>query len=434
MRHITFVAIACLACIESAVLPSWQPTYNMSKSTVVMPCNYSGMFSPSEAGKWGIASFDWSNGKLVWANQKPMDSEAQLLSQVEAVHKINPQTRTFVYKNLVKALPWFGSVRAKLVDPQYRGWFLKYRGALNDSYSSPPCTAGKCSRLFHDQDQTPAHSPDADGRCYEPCDCGDIPCGEYLWDHRNASLRDWLVREQILGPTALGNPQVSGLFLDDEWQDTQQPNPGWGPPEGFCTSDPWGGPSEVFPNCTKDMGLSRQDIQQLTAGWKQTVAAAQSAALGAGAWIWQMFHVMGGPPGDPESCAAYFHSACSENSTNYNSAVMFTFSNPKSNPLPSVVEDVATFLLIRGAFSWIGYQWVGCVGECHLTQKDPRGLCDLNHTTYERPPELDTDFGTPLGRCVETAPGSNIFKRDWSKAKAMFDCNQWQGNITTNFH
>ena len=25
-----------------------------------------------------------------------------------------------------------------------------------------------------------------------PCDCGAVPCGTYLWDHRNASLRAWL--------------------------------------------------------------------------------------------------------------------------------------------------------------------------------------------------------------------------------------------------
>lgn len=35
--------------------PGWQPTYNMSLSTVFMPCNYSGMFDGQLAGQWGIA-------------------------------------------------------------------------------------------------------------------------------------------------------------------------------------------------------------------------------------------------------------------------------------------------------------------------------------------------------------------------------------------
>ena len=44
-----------------------------------------------------------------------------------------------------------------------------------------------------------------------------------------------------MGPTALGNAAVDGLFLDDTWENTSQPNPGWGPPEGFCTHDAHGG-------------------------------------------------------------------------------------------------------------------------------------------------------------------------------------------------
>lgn len=30
-----------------------------------------------------------------------------------------------------------------------------------------------------------------------------------LWDHRNASLREWLINEFILGPTGLGNVNIS---------------------------------------------------------------------------------------------------------------------------------------------------------------------------------------------------------------------------------
>jgi hypothetical protein len=57
----------------------------------------------------------------------------------------------------------------------------------------PPCTSGLCSNLYHSQDQVQLDS------CNGTCDCSGVPCGEYLWDHRNASLRDWIVNEHVMG-------------------------------------------------------------------------------------------------------------------------------------------------------------------------------------------------------------------------------------------
>jgi len=43
-------------------VPKWTPTYNMSESTVMMPCNYSGNYDyeayPSLA-KFGLVDYDW---------------------------------------------------------------------------------------------------------------------------------------------------------------------------------------------------------------------------------------------------------------------------------------------------------------------------------------------------------------------------------------
>ena len=39
----------------------------------------------------------------------------------------------------------------------------------------------------------------------------------YLWDHRNQSLRSWLVDEFVGGANGLGNPSVDGFFFDDGW-------------------------------------------------------------------------------------------------------------------------------------------------------------------------------------------------------------------------
>ena len=64
-----------------------------------------------------------------------------------------------------------------------------------------------CSDLFHWAGQRPGG------------DCGDvIPCGWYQWDHRNASLRQWIVSELMLGAKlGLGNESVSGIYIDDWW-------------------------------------------------------------------------------------------------------------------------------------------------------------------------------------------------------------------------
>ena len=41
----------------------------------------------------------------------------------------------FVYRNIVKALPWFSAVRAKLADPRYAGWFLPFKNGVQGNYS-----------------------------------------------------------------------------------------------------------------------------------------------------------------------------------------------------------------------------------------------------------------------------------------------------------
>ena len=57
------------------LVPQWKPTYNMSLSTTIMPCNYSGLYDyekfPS-LGRFSLVDFDWSSAKAEWVNQSPM--------------------------------------------------------------------------------------------------------------------------------------------------------------------------------------------------------------------------------------------------------------------------------------------------------------------------------------------------------------------------
>ena len=175
----------------------------MSMSTIMMPCNTSGWFDASFAAQYGIVDIDWSNARAQWSRSTPMDDDSRLATQAAMIKAINPDTHVFIYRNLVKALSWYGAVREKLEDPQYSGWFLHFNNPDPANYSVP---RGNTS-LYHSQDQTPTVA-ECGGTS---CDCGSIPCGEYLWDPRNASLRAWLINTHILGPTGLGNPNVSGF-------------------------------------------------------------------------------------------------------------------------------------------------------------------------------------------------------------------------------
>jgi hypothetical protein len=206
----------------------------------MMPCNKSGYFDPTFAAKYGLVDFDWSNAKALWANTKPMDCQERLSQQATSVKSLNVRTRVFVYRNIVKALPWYSSVREKLEDPAYSGFFLKFKDGINGTYyTSNPCTGTKCSEFYHDQDQTPEH-PNGDGSCVDECDCGiNIPCGEYIFDHRNGTmLREFLVNEYVM--SSLGHFHVDGVFLDDEWTDSPAPRAPWWPKEvrSFRAAEP----------------------------------------------------------------------------------------------------------------------------------------------------------------------------------------------------
>jgi hypothetical protein len=66
-----------------------------------------------------------------------------------------------------------------------------------------PCEF-QVSALYHDV--YPGISPVGD--------CGGVTCGEYLYDHRNESLRAFIVDTIVGGPDAMGNDAVNGIFLD----------------------------------------------------------------------------------------------------------------------------------------------------------------------------------------------------------------------------
>ena len=116
-------------------------------------------------------------------------------------------------------------------------------------------------------------------------------------------------------------------------------------------------------------------------------------------------------------CASWLREACSPESVFHSIPTMLAFTDAatprhKHPPpaFPAIQQDVARFLLVRGAYSWMGYGWEGCI------------------TTPPPVEEFDHDYGQPLGLCRETSPG--VFYREWTKAHVGLDCNSFSANIT----
>jgi hypothetical protein len=57
-------ARASLQAWPGIIAPNWAPTWNLTLSTVIQPCNYSGFVEPlAFYAQFGIVDFDWSNGE-----------------------------------------------------------------------------------------------------------------------------------------------------------------------------------------------------------------------------------------------------------------------------------------------------------------------------------------------------------------------------------
>lgn len=392
--------------------PAWNPTWDMRNSTLLYTCNNTGMHSVQEALRYGVAVYDWSNGKQIWANQHPMNDEELLTKQAEMVLAADPgvpggQPRVWVYRNTIKALNWYTSVREKLDDPAYAGWFVRfkdYKGPeSNNSYHVPACTYEKCSGFYHDQEQTPEY-PRGDGSCTEECDCGKAPCGEYIFDHRNASFSDWFVNEYMISSeTLLHKPQLVGLgWLDDSMQLT--------------------GPTEEDKNFTVDTGSTPEEMQAHVWAYQANMKRLYEKAVPMGSWAMQLFRGEGpqvrnssskkGPRNvTADECKKTLRSQfCTPKPSAWD--VTHLYHVDPSDAIEQAVQYTSEFLLTRGEYAYLGYSWVGC-----SSQERPR------------PVEWDRDYGVPKAPCAETGTDTGIFEREFDKATVTWDCNTGIGSI-----
>ena len=240
-----------------------------------------------------------------------MDSEKALMQQAAAIKAASPHARVFVYRNSVHAMPWFRSVREKLLDPQYADFFLRFAAQPPPGgFSSPPCdSAQRCSSLYHDQTQTPSPLPSGDGVCTDDgCDCGSgLPCGMYLFNHANGSMirvrqipallvfppgchdsrscgrmQDWLISEYFVGSTSAGSDLVSGLFIDDYWCAVE------GGPCPLRSGNRLVGPAETERHVLADLGMSEAEVNTMAKAWRQNMDHVYTAVAAASATTWDL--------------------------------------------------------------------------------------------------------------------------------------------------
>lgn len=404
-----------------------------------MACNNTGYFTNEFAEKWGIVDYDWSNikyGADGWSQAVPQDCQHKLqiqASQTKAASKAsgktgNNVTKVFVYRNMVKALPWYASVRDKLVDPQYSGFFLKFKcnASSGGKYEGGCHVPTQGTPFYHDQEQT-AHGRTCPLNMAGPSPCCGVPCGEYLFDHRNGSmLQQWFIDEFVSGPDGIDSPDIDGFYFDDGYYST--------------------GATEEDPYNVEDCGLSREEVQAVSDGWAANAEAVGKHVLAKGGFAMPYFEGTGIHNTDPKAnCAEDLRRLCSVNPVTgvpnvTKQALLHPFSRQDhtelwsvNGTLPYFEQDLATFLLVRGPYAWLGYEWSGCTDSGYPTGCDKHCLQDdckpcrfpvsRDANPFPRPAAMDDDYGTPVGYCKEAAPG--VFRREWTKADVELDCNTY---------
>eukprot|EP01048_Picozoa_sp_COSAG05_P001752 COSAG05_NODE_61_length_23137_cov_22.080693_3_plen_94_part_00 len=92
-------------------------------------------------------------------------------------------------------------------------------------------------------------------------------------------LLDWLISEYYVGPTSVGNPLISGLFIDDYWCDATGPCP-------LRSGRRALGPAETEAHVVQDLGMTDTEINTMAAKWRENMDAVYDAILARNATTW----------------------------------------------------------------------------------------------------------------------------------------------------
>ena len=171
-----------------AVLPLWEPSYAMNRSTLAMPSNSSGFFDPQLAAKFGLVSFDHGNNRAGWLPQMGShscatpSSEELMVEQCSKVKAINPLTKCFVYRNGQLALQWLSSEAGMMYNASAADLFL--RSTSGAIYNDPAQRDSKPGSGLLDQ---------------------------YFFNFSVDAMQRFWEGTLMLGPNAMASPHVDGF-------------------------------------------------------------------------------------------------------------------------------------------------------------------------------------------------------------------------------
>jgi hypothetical protein len=330
----------------------------MNLSTVAQPCNASGYFT--QGGEFGMVSFDWSNAKEIWSKNKNTvtNCSEMLVEQAKEVKKVSPGTKVFVYRNFELALEWIRGQRQHMLDPSKAGYFLQYQ------------TGPKKGQVYDEDQFNGLH--------------------QFFWDFRNESAVDAFVADAV-GPDAVGNAAVDGIFTDDVNGDFQE--------HGHAIAS---------------MGFTKEVEAEIIDANQRAYTKIITALIAKKGYNWQAFGAGDGVshnplPTDQASCKAAMQSLCPLGKLQKDPALLGAGGKADTH-LPK--QTVAAFMIVRGPFWWLGTGWQGCTDKPSTWQEDPL---------------LQIDPGTPAGVCKETSDG--VFSRTYTKGTATLDCNIWTATL-----
>ena len=356
--------------------PLWEPTYNLTLSTICQPGGSSNAdyFIPPPNKPWGFISLDWSVASNIWKNTTNMSKsteEATSIKNCQMIKSAFPNTRCMIYHNMELALQAFESQRKVMYNPQYSDWFLQY-------------TYGNGTK---------------NGTIYnEPGGPGD----QYFWDYRITDVADYYITSII---STVSDPAVDGSFTDDVT----------------------GLPAE-HPNAPGNMNLTAQEVLDIEKATQETNDRLIMALIEAGKYNWQAFGYQDGiGSGITQSgCLDFMRNGCDKlngvgrynkdynYNYNYNYGNSYSYSYSEGNytmimtfDANNTMQSLAAFLIIRPKYAWLGYGW----------ESD---MSDWNDVFLY-------DVGEPKGTCVEIVNGT--FQREWSYGNVTIDCNNWQATV-----
>ena len=102
--------------------------------------------------------------------------------------------------------------------------------------------------------------------------------------------------------------------------------------------------------------------------------------------------------------------------------------DPPFTGASDINNTVAAFMLIRGPHAYLGWSWVSCSGDC-FSKTCPAPPGNQIHYDVTLGGLTETDYGEPTEVCHETAAGSNVFVREWTKATVTLNCSDWSSSI-----